>query len=270
MNPVVEFLSAQFKLGFQYSTINTYRSALSATLPHIDGHPVGQHPLVCKLLQGIFNERPPMPRYQNTWDVGVVVQYLKSLSPSEEQSLQALSKKLVTLLALANASRASDIYALDLQYHQFSQEGVLFHIPTLTKTRRSGPPKTIFISIFEEDLSICPVNTLKVYLDKTKQIRMQEENGRLPLLISIRKPHKAVSSATISRWMKQVLTEAGIRTEIFKAHSVRAASSSAATTKGVSMVDIMQTAGWSRPSTFEKFYYKPIEQTKFTEAVLKQ
>ena len=133
--------------------------------------------------------------------------------------MQVLSKKLVTLLALANASRASDLHALDLQYHQFSQEGVLFHIPTLTKTRRSGLPKT-FISIFEEDLSICPVNTLKVYLDKTKQIRMQEENGRLPLLISIRKPHKAVSSATISRWMKQVLTEAGIRTEIFKAHSV--------------------------------------------------
>ena len=73
MNPVVEFLSAQFKLGFQYSTINTYRSALSATLPHIDGHPVGQHPLVYKLLQGIFNKRAPMPRYQNTWDVGVVV-----------------------------------------------------------------------------------------------------------------------------------------------------------------------------------------------------
>ena len=79
-----------------------------------------------------------------------------------------------------------------------------------------------------------------------------------------------MSSATISRWMKQVLAEAGICTDVFKAHSVRAASSSAAMTKGVSVADIMHTAGWSRSSTFEKFYYKPIEQTKFTEAVLKQ
>ena len=120
INPVVEFLSTQFKQGYQYSTINTYRSALLATIPHVEGHPVGQHPLVCKLLQGIFNKRPPMPRYHHTWDVGVVVHYLKGLEPSEEQPLPILTKKLVTLLALANASCASDLHALDLQYHQFS------------------------------------------------------------------------------------------------------------------------------------------------------
>ena len=109
--PIVEFLSCQFKQGYQYSTINTYRSALLATIPHTDG----QHPLVCKLLQGIFNKRPPMPQYQTIWDVGVVIQYLKQLSPTEDQPLLTLSQKLVTLLALAtcNASRASDIHALN-------------------------------------------------------------------------------------------------------------------------------------------------------------
>ena len=260
----------QFKQGYQYSTINTYRSALSATIPHVEGHPVRKHPLVCKLLQGIFNKRPPMPRYHHTWDVGVVVHYLKGLEPSEEQPLPILTKKLVTLLALANASCASDLHALDLQYHQFSQEGVLFHILTLTKTRRSGPPRTTFISKFEEEPSICPVKTLRVYIDRTKHLRKQEAKGRLPLLISFKKPHKVVSSATISRWVKQVLAESGVNTDVFKAHSVRVASSSTALTKGISIGDIMQTAGWSRSSTFEKFYYKPLEQTNFTEAVLKQ
>ena len=139
-----------------------------------------------------------MPRYQNTWDVGVVVHYLSGLVPSEEQSLQVLSKKLVTLLALANASRASDLHALDLQYHQFSQEGVLFHIPTLTKTRRSGPPKTTFISKFEEEPAICPVNTLRVYVDRTKHMRKQEENGRLPLLFFIQ---KATQSCVFSHYI---------------------------------------------------------------------
>lgn len=265
---VVEFLAYQFQQGFQYSTINTYRSALSATIAPIEGQQVGQHPLVCKLLQGMFNLRPPMPRYQSTWDVGIVVQHLKGLSPTEEQTLQVLSKKLVTLLALANASRASDIHALDLQYHKFSEEGVLFHIPSLTKTRRSGPPKTVFIAKFEDDSSICPVRTLQVYIEKTKHLRKSGKNGGLPLFISVRKPHEAVSSATISRWVKQVLTESGIPTDIFKAHSVRAASSTAAKTKGVAVTDIMQTAGWSRSSTFEKFYYKPIEQTTYSRTVL--
>ena len=89
---VVDFLSYHFQQGRQYSTINTYRSALSATIPPIDGQPVGQHPLVCKLLQGMFNKRPPMPQYQTTWDVGLVIQCLRSLSPTEDQSLQVLSK----------------------------------------------------------------------------------------------------------------------------------------------------------------------------------
>ena len=72
---------------------------------------------------------------------------------------------------------------------------------------------------------------------------MQGENDRLPLLISVKKPHKAVSSATTYRWIKQVLSEAGIQTDVFKAHSVRAASSSAAMAKGISIGDIIQTAG---------------------------
>ena len=157
-----------------------------------------------------------------------MIQCLRSLSPTEDQSLQVLSKKLVTLLALANASRASDIHALDLQFHKFSGEGVLFHIPSLTKTRRSGPPKTTFIAKFEEDPSICPVRTLQIYIEKTKNLSKSEDSGRLPLLISFKKPHKAVSSATISRWIKQLLAEEGVPTDVFKAHSVRAASSSAA------------------------------------------
>ena len=153
-------------------------------------------------------------------------------------------------------------------YHKFSEEGVLFHIPSLTKTRRSGPPKTVFIAKFEADLSICPVRTLQIYIEKTKHIRKPGKSGCLPMFFSVRKPHGAVSSATISRWVKQVLTEAGIPTDIFKAHSVRSASSTAAKTKGVAMTDIMQTAGWSRSSTFEKFYYRPIEQTTYSMTVL--
>ena len=120
---------------------------------------------------------------------------------------------------------------------------MLFRIPSLTKTRRSGPPKTVFIAKFEADSSICPVSTLQIYMEKTKHLRKPGKCGSLPLFISVRKPHKAVSSATISRWMKQVLAESGISTDIFKAHSVRAASFTAAKTKGVAMTNIMQTAG---------------------------
>ena len=57
-----------------------------------------------------------------------------------------------------------------------------------------------------------------------------------PLLISFWKPHKPDTSASISRWINELLTKAGsINTEIFKGHSSwsRAAASSAARMQGV-------------------------------------
>lgn len=56
---------------------------------------------------------------------------------------------------------------------------------------------------------------------------------RIGLFISIRKPHNPVCSAAIARWMKTVMGSAGIDTDQFKAHSLRAAATSAAKTAGV-------------------------------------
>ena len=144
MTPVIEFLTSQFQEGKQYSTMNSYRSALSATLPPMEDHTVGQHPLVCRLLQGMFNKRPPAPRYNSVWSVEIVLFFIKRSMASKDLSLKDPSRMTVVLLALSNASRASDLTALDMCFQQFSPEGVLFRIPRLTKTRRSGPPREVF------------------------------------------------------------------------------------------------------------------------------
>jgi len=170
IGPVVNFLTEEFKHGKQHTTVNSYRSVLSTTHPPIDGKPVGQHPVVCWLLQG------------------------KKGPPASQLSLKELSKRLVTLLALCNASRASDIKALESRFKVFTDGGVKFTIPGLTKTHRSGPPKEVFFVEFKEGECLCPVRTVKVYLDKTDPLR--DSNSQL--VISHRKPHSPVSSATIS------------------------------------------------------------------------
>ena len=80
-----------------------------------------------------------------------------------------------------------------------------------------------------------------------------------------------VTSATIARWLKQVLREAGVSDE-FSAHSTRATAVSIAFDKGVSVSDIMKTADWSSESVFKKFYYKPslssVNSNRFAHAVL--
>ena len=60
---IADFLTHQFRDGKQYSTINSYRSAISNTHPHIEGYPTGKHPIICRLMRGVFNERPSEPKY---------------------------------------------------------------------------------------------------------------------------------------------------------------------------------------------------------------
>lgn len=44
------------------------------------------------------------------------------------------------------------------------------------------------------------------------------------LLLGIIKPHNPVASCSVARWLKDVLSQAGINTNVFSAHSTRSAS----------------------------------------------
>ena len=270
LKDILEFLSDQFDLGKQYRTINSIRSAISMTHEEIDGTRIGQHPLVSRFLKGVFNNRPPAPKYAATWDVDVVLRYIKELPENDKLSFQALSHKLAMLMALANADRCSDLAALDLDYMRPQVNGMLFIIPGLTKTRRNGPPLQAFYPSFTEERQICPVRTLECYQSRSQKLRtVQKKGARNPLFLSVRKPHKPVKAATIGHWLKNVMKEAGIDTKVFSAHSTRGASTSKARTVGVSTADILRAANWSSDSTFSRFYCRPILQGQFGLGVLR-
>ena len=60
---IIDFLSEKFDKGLQYRTLNCLRSAISAYHVYIDVTSVGKHRKVRALLAGMFNQRPPQPRY---------------------------------------------------------------------------------------------------------------------------------------------------------------------------------------------------------------
>ena len=76
---ILNFLAFLYEKGYEYSSINSHRSAISAYHVHIDNNPIGQHPRVCTLMTGIFNNRPPKPRYTSVWDIETVLNYLSKL-----------------------------------------------------------------------------------------------------------------------------------------------------------------------------------------------
>jgi len=66
-----------------------------------------------------------------------------------------------------------------------------------------------------------------------------------------------------------MMNKAGIDINAYKPHSVRSAASSKAKAANVSLVEIMQMAGWSSAATFAKFYDREIEQSSsFADSVL--
>ena len=108
----VYFLASLHKEGYQYNSINSYRSAISSVHEKVDGVSVGQHPTVTRLLKGVFHDRPPLPRYSSTWNVQLVLDFLGALGKNEDLTLKHLTWKTVMLLALTRPSRSADFSQL--------------------------------------------------------------------------------------------------------------------------------------------------------------
>ena len=118
-------------------------------------------------------------------------------------------------------------------------------------------------SSFVPNKNLCIVYTLRYYLKQTENILRNEGNHTVTkLFVTTQKPFKAVTRDTICRWTRNILQKSGIDLNIFKAHSTRAASTTAAFKNRVPLSTILRTAGWQKDCTFRKFYKKPIVMDK--------
>ncbi|XP_076050324.1 uncharacterized protein LOC143030933 [Oratosquilla oratoria] len=268
---VINFLTETFHRGVGYNSINTARGALSSLGIVVDGCRAGNHPLVIRLMRGVFNLRPSMPRYKDTWDVKPVLTKLKQLEPLQSLPLKELTLKLVMLMALTQAARVQTLHLLVLKNISIKEEAISVWLGDNIKQCRPGfNIQSVKFFPYTKDESLCVCRTLRTYLEKTEHLRDEtgKKDGRL--LISFIKPHKPVSRDTIARWIKHVLTISGIDSTKYTASSVRSAAASQARSMSVPIRHIMSKAGWSRESTFAKHYNKEIVQEgdPFQDAVL--
>lgn len=259
---IITYLTKKFHEGLSYGSLNSIRSALSL----IVGSHLGTDEKIKRLFKGFFKLRPSAPKYNDTWDVSKVLEYIRE-NYKDINNLETLTKKTVTLLILATGQRVQTVSLIDINNIVIKDDCITIKIDKLIKT--SAPNKCqpfLTLPFFKDKVEICPAKALCDYLDATKHLR--DSNN---LFISFRKPYKKVSTSTISRWIKKCLTESGIDTSIFTSHSTRHATTSAAFKKGVNIDDIRRTAGWSGESTvFGKFYNRPIiNNCVFAESVFR-
>ena len=197
-------------------------------------------------MRGAFHTRPSLPRYQATWDVSIVLKYLRRHSPADKLNLQDLTIKLATLCSLVTGQHCQTIQLMDLENLQITKSSAKFPITDLVKHSRPGMDQPLLILIlpaYPVDRRLCVLKYLKQYILATKNLRSSSK-----LFISYLKPHREVSPSSISLWGKLSLKNAGIDTNCFAAHSTRAASTSAAKMQNVPLETIMRAAGWTSSS----------------------
>ena len=232
-----------------YSVLNTHKSTLMQTLQFFGNTWCKDCFLIQKYMKGVFHSQPPLPRYKFTWDVCKVLNFLRSLYPLHTLTLKMLTFKVVALIALGNAPRAQTLISMDLSNMKKDGNSIICMFPQLLKTTRLGKPYVMKIEHFKDE-ELCLLHSLLFYIRVTRPLRKSTR-----VFVSY-VTYNAVTTSTIARWLKSVLSLSGINTDYFKAHSYRGASVSAAFAKGCKLKDILSTADWTSDKNFRKFYLR--------------
>ena len=142
VSDVLQFLHTFRVKQLSYSTINTARSALSSYLMGYQfpgcHYTVANHPFIVRYLKGVFNCCKPAPRYQETWDVKPVLEYLELLHPLDKLSLKELTHKLAILLALTSGQRCQTLSFLRVDAMKKTPDYYLFYVRDHVKQDRPG------------------------------------------------------------------------------------------------------------------------------------
>ena len=265
LKTIIDFLTYLHYQGYSYSGIITAKFALMSLVTVNNSSSWSLDPDLNRFIKGIYNIKPPLPKYSSTWDVDIVLRFLSNWMPLSDLTLKELTLKAVTLVALVSGNRAQSIHQMKLNLFHETQNQMSFYFDCKLKTSNPNKKAQKLILNSFEDSALCVFHTLQEYLRVTKDLRKDHH-----FWISWKKPHDSVGRQTISRWLKQTLQLSGINTSEFGGHSTRMAATSKAHAMGVGLSTILNTAGWASQHNFVKFYCreKLNNDQDFAKAVL--
>ena len=229
-----------------------------------------------RLLASFYRDKPVVNRSIPSWDLALVLHALtkQPFEPLGKASLKLLTFKTVFLLTLASGKRRSEVHAWthsSLSYKEnWSQVTLVPSLPFWQRISWPAAIKPVVIPALKpqldrslaQDRSFCPVRALKYYLDRTKDLRKNENL----LFVAIKESFtRDISRATISSWLKQTIllayessdSEPQLLHQV-KAHDVRSMATSLAFRGGICLNEILEACFWKSHNTFTNFYLKDI------------
>ena len=184
---IITFLTTMIENeNIGYNTICGYRSALNTVISIPQFPDISEHPLIRRFIKGVFNIKPPEPRYTYTWDVNGVLEYFNNLCENEALDYKQLSYKLVTLLMLLAGTRVNSLTAFSCNKMSLNSYKCTF-IPC--KLLKHSRPNFIFKPIeynrYSANDKLCPVLLIKEYIRR----RTVLDTNTHQLIVTVNKPH---------------------------------------------------------------------------------
>ena len=253
---VLEFLEDIYNVK-QVSprTVLGYRNSLSLPLGQAFGIDFSSKDFSL-LARAQFLDKPTGRKIMPQWSLTPI---LKRLSSDEYNvsscSLDKLLQKTLFLVSLATGNRGSEIAAIKrntVSWRKNCSEVVLpVKLGFVFKNQRynKAPPNISFtrLSETEKEHSLCPIYSLKQYIERTKDIA---KDGALFV-----NPYngKNLQRPSISLWICRLIEEV-CPGSVPKGHDMRKQATSLAWVRGIAPDEIIKSAFWTSSNVFIKHY----------------
>ena len=251
-------------------TVASYRSALGNVLRFSSNYDPANDKILSQLIKGFKRQRPPTVRKVPSWDLGIVLRHFaRKENKNSSLSLHLLTAKCVFLISLASAGRCQALAALDRNVSLVQDSPRVILIPYrvgflpkqffLTKNQKPVVPLRIQELPGEHSHGICPVRSILFYLNAVKSHRAVGQSS-LFILHDLSKKTR-LSPSAVGRYVVKAILHAYEAEGLHypgsvRAHDVRGIATSLRALSGVSLGEVLDSAGWSTPSTFSRFYLK--------------
>ena len=253
-------------------------SALSNIYNHKHMIDLTKEQPVVKLVTALIKAGTTKPMTRSTvLPVTEITNMFMKWGDNKDLSIKHLRLKAITLLALSLMLRPSDVAPKGTIFDQvseteesfiFSKDMIQFsvagmHVTFLgikNDTDRSG--FKVFLPRMNDDI-LDPVKTLEDYITATDNVRIDNA-----VFISLRKPHKALSAASIAKILEDALASAGLLNKGFSAKSFRPTGATKAIESGVEP-DIVQKLGrWKCSEVFKNHYVHSVTPVNYLNKLL--
>ena len=93
---------------------------------------------MCRIVKGVFEERPSLPKYQVTWGVNSVLTYLESFPSLHDLTLKQLKLKTCMLLALVMGQRCHALHSIKMEDVRLYDKKCVISFSEKLKTTKPG------------------------------------------------------------------------------------------------------------------------------------